>query len=78
MTTIGCQVVIERLKHINNEIGDGSGMNQYKSLRGQDKLEFALELKGGQECGLHDCRSTARQGCSPFAHNVGRVATRLS
>ena len=34
-----------RPKQIKNDIGDGNVVDHYKSLRGQDKLEFALQLK---------------------------------
>ena len=45
MTNNGYQVVMHRLKPIRKEYGDGNDPEHYKSLRGQAKLEFALQLK---------------------------------
>ena len=44
-TKNGYQVVLGMLKHINKDTGDGYDLDHYNSLRGQDKLEFALQLK---------------------------------
>ena len=61
MTTNGCQVVMDRLKQTNNEIGVGSDMDHYESLRGQGKLEFALQLKVDRGA-----------ACMPAAEHHGR------
>ena len=44
MTNNGYQVVMDMQKHIKNGTGDGNELDHYKSLRGQDKLELALQL----------------------------------
>ena len=45
MTKNGCQVVMERLQHIKKDTGDSNALGHCKSLIGQGKLEFTLQLK---------------------------------
>ena len=45
MTKKGYQAVMDKLTHIKKDTGDDNALDHYESLRGQDKLEFALKLK---------------------------------
>ena len=44
MTKNCYQVVMDRMKQIKQDIGDGNALDHYKRLRGQDNLGFALQL----------------------------------
>jgi hypothetical protein len=76
MTKNGYQVVMDRLTHIKKDTGDGNALDNYKGLRGQDKLEFALKLKVDGGAALHDCRRTSWQGCNPVCLKSGRMGDR--
>ena len=48
MTQNGYQAVMDRLRPIKTDIGDGNSFDHYKSRRGQDTLAFALNLQMGR------------------------------
>ena len=45
ITKNGHQALVRRPPHIKKDTGDGNALDHYKSLRGQDKLEFDWKFK---------------------------------
>ena len=67
------KLVMGGCKHIKKDIGDGNALDHYNSLRGQDKLACAMQLKVDRSAAF--MTATEHQGVFFNSGRIGDITT---